>query len=520
MMRQERLTTCSLAVGMVTLLAAAAASAQEPAEAPATDGAIGPIAIWQRSIPTLRSLNIKDAFTAQNEWVLPALRDEDVCDRSSDPPINGRVYELAVHSAGNGTWTDLPDGGRLWTFTMRSPNAEALRLRFEPFNPPLGAELIIYNATDPAEARGPVGSERARAGLPYWTPTVFGNQVRIEYYIPPEIVTTNSSSGHLALTGAMQRFPYVEDDDGSRLACRLDVTCDPAWADDALAVAHYDYIRDSDLTSRVCSGAMLNRLPAFDGTPFFLTAAHCIDTVTEANSIEVFWLYQTPRRNDPAPSHSHSPQTVGSTLLALAPLPDLVLLGLSPDDIPGGLNWAGWDSGLVPDPTAGTEIHHPSGTAKSISYGVFEGIDEDEICGYAVTTYRFDLSDGGQEGGSSGAPIFDDALHRVRAVASCSETPGSTCDPGEDAWVGSLNAGYGFLSPFLSGGLDVWVDIGTGGVELGTEPEPWNTLIEGYFGVAGGGRVHIEAGTYPAINLSGVKSMELWAENGTVLIGG
>jgi hypothetical protein len=180
------------------------------------------------------------------------------------------------------------------------------------------------------------------------------------------------------------------------------------------------------------------------------------------------------------------------------------------------LYWNGWDSGSIPNPTDGVLIHHPSSDRKSISYGVYEGRDDGHCAAPIDINYRLDLSDGGQEHGSSGGPGFDPA-HRIRTVASCSDDPG--CDPGENTWEGSFPNAYSTLSPFLDPQLNVWVDGGYSGTERGTQTQPWDTIIEGYFGVRNAGTIHIQAGNYPALTLRGTRSMTLTAEDGTVIIG-
>ena len=134
--------------------------------APFTDSAAPEFTMPQSVSATPRSLSLADAFAEQNVLDLPALAEDDFVDNEANPPIIGRVYEVVASPAHDGQWTELPEGGRLWTLTVRSPNAVALRLRFEPFNPPRTAGIIVYNAHDPLEAYGPIGSERRATGSP------------------------------------------------------------------------------------------------------------------------------------------------------------------------------------------------------------------------------------------------------------------------------------------------------------------------------------------------------------------
>lgn len=479
---------------------------QPPGPAAQTFG-VGPVGAAQpvRVGPQPRSLTIPDALRAA-PLQLQALGADERPDPASRPMKISRLQPIFISSQTAGAWTNLPNGGRLWTFEAQSPNARTLRLCIDPFFPPRGAELVVWNANDPTESYGPITRARARDNLPYWTPTVFGNRVRLEYYLPPEV------EGDLTITGALLGFP---DDDGGIAGwntCQVDVTCEPAWATDALAVAHIEFV--SGGSGFICSGAMVNRLPAFDATPYFWTASHCINTEAEANSIEVYWLFQSSVCNGAWPALGTVPRTDGSTVLANASDPDYTLLGLTPDQIPGGIVWAGWNTGNPANPQAATEIHHPLGAPKSISHGNFEGPDNG--CGSPINvTIRFDLANGGQAGGSSGAPVFTDADHQIRATVSCSAT--DLCSPGEDAWEGRLNQAYSTLSPFMDAASTVYVNIGWAGLELGTAAFPWDEVVEGYFGVPGGGTIIFTAGTYPQYSFTGTKACLIRGTGGTVV---
>jgi hypothetical protein len=112
-----------------------------------------------------------------------------------------------------------------------------------------------------------------------------------------------------------------------------------------------------------------------------------------------------------------------------------------------------------------------------------------------------------------------DASHFVRGVASCSSTPECDCDPDESAWQGSLHHGWDRVQWFLVPSDTVYVNGAYAGPESGTVAEPWNTIIEGYYGVLGGGTMFIEGGSYPPFSFVGHRAMTLRARNGTVVIG-
>ncbi|MBN2562217.1 MAG: hypothetical protein JXQ75_14935 [Phycisphaerae bacterium] len=481
------------------------AVAQSP-PAPFVDGIPAPPTTVPQLQLAARSLGLPDAFTAENTEVLPAVT-EMFDPTAQNPPVIGRVYEIDLRASLRGSWTSLEGGGQLWTMAVYSPNSPSLRLRFEPFRLPEGCELVIYNADEPQEIHGPFTGS-ARTNLPLWVPTIFGNEVRVELYVPARI-ELGAWVEEVNISGVAQDF--LPGPVGER-GCRIDVTCDAAWANEALGVAYMRFV--SGGLTYTCTGSIINRMNA-DYAPLFLTAGHCISTEAEANTLEAYWFYQTSTCNGVAPAWNTRPVTNGSTLLATHSTADNTVLGLT-GTYPGGLYWNGWDSGAIPNPTDGVLIHHPSSDRKSISYGVYEGRDDGQCTAPIDLNYRLDLSDGGQEHGSSGGPGFDPA-HRIRTVASCSDDPG--CDPGEDTWEGSFPNAYSTLSPFLDPQLNVWVDGGYAGTERGTEAQPWDTIIEGYFGVRGGGTIHILADNYPAVTLRGLRSMTLTAEGGSVIIG-
>ena len=95
--------------------------------------------------------------------------------------------------------------------------------------------------------------------------------------------------------------------------CHLDVTCYPEWSNSATGVARIAFERSEG--SFICSGTLLNNNRE-DFTPYFLTAAHCVDTEEEARSTIGFWFYQTQTCNGELPDFQSVPYTEGARLLS------------------------------------------------------------------------------------------------------------------------------------------------------------------------------------------------------------
>jgi hypothetical protein len=265
---------------------------------------------------------------------------------------------------------------------------------------------------------------------------------------------------------------------------------------------------------------MVNRLPAFDGTPYFVVAYHCVSTVETANSMDVYWLYQRDVCQGTVPPLKSVPRTDGGTMLVSAAGPDYTLVGLTIDNIPDGLSWLGWTTDAPEVGAAAVEIHHPVGVVKSISYGNLQGpaAPHANCAPNIASTNLLQLVDGGQMNGSSGGPVLTVSDHLLRGHASCSETPGVECDPDEAAWAASFQTAYPFLEPFLNAGPTVWVDPSYVGPENGTQPQPWSRILFGHFGVRGGGTLMLAGGVYPAYSfVGGQKSFTIRAAGGSVV---
>ena len=175
-----------------------------------------------------------------------------------------------------------------------------------------------------------------------------------------------------------------------------------------------------------------------DSTPYFLTAAHCVDTETEARSVVAHWFYQTQTCNGDLPAFQSVPHTTGARLLSTLgggfhPDGDMTLLLLA-GDLPYGVMFQGWDADPQPFGTQVTGIHHP-GIAGSADWGFFKRISFGQIIPdpgfetsddvYAVVSYP--PGRGYTEGGSSGSAIFSSPETIVGALRSGASIAGDAC---------------------------------------------------------------------------------------------
>ncbi|HYD01569.1 MAG TPA: GC-type dockerin domain-anchored protein [Phycisphaerales bacterium] len=384
----------------------------------------------------------------------------DAAPREGKPRMVGVARPIAL-DASMGVWTPAPDGGRVWSLDVTSPGAIGLRIHFTDIALPEGAELTAYNVADWTEIAGPYTGQGGPEGNDVYTPTMFGDRARIELYLPPgapiaALPFDADNIQHLfrnpldALTGRNNAGTA----DGVTITptvgnCHNDVTCFPAWANTARAVGLYLF-SDGGGTGQ-CTGQLL-ATQNNDLTPYFLTAAHCVNTAADAASVQVFWLFQTASCNGPAPNQGASPTTTGATLVATRAQSDSTLIRLT-GAVPGGLFYAGWTSAPVANGTAAACIHHPDGSWKRISFGT---ATDQAGCtlGSQSETVDATWTTAVTEGGSSGSGLFRSDTMQLIGTLSCGP---SFCG----ATGLNLHDGYGRFASFypsiasaLAGGAD------------------------------------------------------------------
>jgi len=484
--------------------------------APATVGSTRkpPAAGAPQHAVVARTAAAPELFQLGNRVQTPALdvarlREEDR-QAGFGPLRMGVVQELDSAQTAAGIWIDTADGGWIWTLAIEARGARAVRLRISDWSPPPGAELIIYDARNPQLALGPLHPLGVRE---YWTPTIYSDEVHIEYYVPAG-VDHDAPDVQPALDGLLNQYRRGPGDDGdgpqiAELSCHLDVTCYPDWQLEADGVGALSFVANP--FGFFCSGAMLSRVPE-DFTSLFMTARHCGVNESNAASLLVTWFFQTATCDGTPANPFFLPQSQGRVLLVNDANTDFTLVGML-DSNTAGVTYVGWTEASWPNVQLAVGIHHPGGKHKRITFGVKDDTGDSCVDGASWLTSNPD-GQGEIEPGSSGSPIFDSA-HRVRGTASCANWG---CGQNNGAEYGRLDVAYLKLAPYLNPTDPIFVNAAHGGAERGTSSEPFNTVLEGVFAVIRGSDVFIQAGNY-ADRGRFEKGMRLHATNGVVRLG-
>lgn len=379
-----------------------------------------------------------------------------------------------------GTWDTLPNGDKIWRITFRSNGAYSLHFLINPFYLPDGAKLYFYNK-DKSYVLGAITSLNNKKSGHLPINLIPGDEVTAELYVPfyvnPKDIKLTFTKVYHAYKNVVGWIIGTKDSQfGASGSCNVDVVCpeNAGWENETNSVVRIV------LGGGLCSGALLNNT-AQDGTPYILTANHCIGE-PYANWIFNF-KYQVDQcgsTTDPYPNFNDIPSISGSELRATAgdgesgnqDTLDFCLVEMSQMP-PASYNpyYAGWDhSGNTPNSARG--IHHPSGDVKKFC------IENDPLTvgsypGYDANTHwhiaQWDL--GVTEPGSSGSPLFDNETHRV--IGDLTGGQADCSNPINDYYEMFSHSWADYPAPQTQ--LKHWLDPTNSGVEYIDGYDPYNS---------------------------------------------
>lgn len=416
---------------------------------------------------------------------LAQIEAEDIInDAAKDAPWRfGYKYQTNLTPKNSGVWTDLPGGNRVWRTEIVASGALTINLTMQDVHFPEGAHLYLY---DIAKTNS-VGAYTARNNHPsgeLGTDLVLGDHIVVEYFEPAAVrgegkFTINGvTHGYRSLNIIQKSLAKALNSSGD---CNIDARCpvDPyvgsisAWDDQIRSVAMIVTNGQG-----VCTGALINN-SCDNGTPYFLTANHCLGGGT-AN-----WLFRfnwdvpegnagmscATTANTPISfdlSSNYDQTTVnGATVLVSGGGADHGLLLLDNLTVADAANWglfyAGWNNNDTESAVNEvTGIHHPSGDIKKICRAYENGgannIHHANTAGAAVW-YMDAWDDGVTEPGSSGSPLFDQNGRIIGQLYGGSAACQGTSAQGYD-YYGRLGISWGlgigtYLDPVACGGTNI-----------------------------------------------------------------
>jgi V8-like Glu-specific endopeptidase len=382
-----------------------------------------------------------------------------VTDQYKEAPFRFGVEVEASYTLENsGRWLiDTNSDVAVWHLGVACPEATSISFELSRFDIPKNAQLFIWNK-DRTEFLGSFTKENMNTERTFGIGILHSDVVYLEYIVPSnsktwgEIEIGKIIHGYrpiLASHFEVDRGPF-----GNSGQCNINVNC-PEGADWQVEKRSVALIVEGG--DAICSGALVNNT-AQDGTPYFLTADHCL-----GNSASNWVFYFNHESATCGGVSGPINQSIsGATIRARNSASDFALLELNSDP-PASYNvyYAGWDNSDNPAAnTSAVGIHHPSGDVKKICFET--DAPTLNVNGGAQTWYIAEWEDGVTEGGSSGSPLFNQNKRIIGQLYGGFAACAGSVNNGEADWYGRFGVSWDFGNT-NSSRLSNWLDpIGSG----------------------------------------------------------
>ncbi|MDP4209066.1 MAG: T9SS type A sorting domain-containing protein [Bacteroidota bacterium] len=320
-----------------------------------------------------------------------------------DPNRYGVVQNVSIDIKNEGVKTVIQGKGTIWQYKIVSGQAYSLGVFFSKYLLPDGAKVFIYN-DDHTRLLGAFTSLNNNQRNALSIAELASKNAIIEYFEP----LNPSFEGQLTIGAVSQAYIDVQ----ATITGRIGINCPQGanWQAVKHGVCRITYVDGA--YSYLCSGSLINNV-RLDGTPYFLTACHCVSTNSVAATLVAYFNYENSTCSS---SDAQLTQTLsGATLKAASTYSDFSLLEINEaPPISYSPYFAGWDASPRSAKT-GTCIHHPAGAPKCISLDYSAPVSYNGTITWDNTSttspnthWEVAFDEGTTEGGSSGSPLFDD----------------------------------------------------------------------------------------------------------------
>ena len=377
------------------------------------------------------------------EFDLVELQKEDAQNdaKGQGPWRFGYDHVVDINIANQGTWFNMNDGSRFWIYNIRSEGALTMNFIFDEFYIPEGGRLYFYNR-DRTDLLGAYTHTQNREDKLFGSWLVDGDDIYIEYYEPANKIGQGKLNISKAVHGYRSVTKNFDKDLNDSGACNLDVDCSIG--------ADFDPIKDQVKKSvglvivggnSGCSGALINNTNN-DGTPYFLTADHCLFGSVGSWAFRFNWRSPNPVCATTTSSTNGSfNQTVsGATLRANNPDSDVVLVEITaPVPDTWDLVWAGWDRTSTPaNYTVG--IHHPAGDIMKVCRDDDSPTPSFQFGAQVWFVNEWEI--GVTEPGSSGSPLFNQDGRIIGQLYGGGAACSGTVNNGQPDWYGRFDVSW------------------------------------------------------------------------------
>lgn len=388
---------------------------------------------------------------------LPKVDEAQLLKEDSIARSNGRKVlrfakniEVNIDIKEEGRTDTVRDGRIVSRIGIYSEDAHSLSFGFRPYRPTPGAELFIYTP-DQRRILGSFTHEEQVAGEKLASVPIPGDRAIIE------LIEKSGTASSLGIQRVSHDYRGIIEEMGQKAErafgdagdCNMNVNCPDGrpWRAQKRSIAMI--IANGN---RACSGALVNNT-AEDGTPYLLTADHCLGAGGSPSNWTFLFNYESPDCPDQQGPTDQS--LSGAMLRANHEDSDFALLELV--DTPPtayGVFYAGWDhSGSTPD--SSVCIHHPNGDIKKIAF------DDDQPnsgqFGNSIPNGEWHVQSWDRntttEAGSSGSPLFDEKGRTIGQLHGGT----AQCGNNIDDYFGKFSVSWDHHAPADSQ-LKAWLD--------------------------------------------------------------
>lgn len=318
-----------------------------------------------------------------------------------------------------GSWTDMPNGGKVWQVKIVTPGALGQILLFDMLRIPDGCQLFAYNP-NLSFVQGAFTKISCQPSGKFTIGPISGPVSILEYYVPPgntgKLEMDLNRVDYAYLPALWNQFQAENNTGfGQSNACHINVNC-PAgnnFQNEKKGIARIVMVFSNG--TGYCSGSLMANTSG-TGEPNFLTAYHCrlIGMNPSFDQWKFDFNYESTNCQNPSVEPGMQ-SLLGCQVLAQKAETDFLLLKLN--TVPQNYNvwFNGWNRSNSAIPVSSTFIHHPQGDikkitadadpatiyAQTINWGGIYGVSP------ANTHFRVLPETGTFEPGSSGSPLFD-----------------------------------------------------------------------------------------------------------------
>jgi len=329
-------------------------------------------------------------------------------------------FNVSLNPNNSGTWYNTTQVN-VWQLRIRSSGAYSLNLIFDQYKLPENARLYLISENT-GEIKGAYTSDNNSGNHIFAVEPIEGDELLVQYEEPVNV----SFRGELQVAKVAHDYIGIVTKDHRPLgisgSCNVNVNCDAATGSENIRDGVCRIIIEG---TEICTGTMVNNT-ALDGTPYILTANHCIKSEIQAQSSIFLFNYESPYCSSIDGDVSHS--LSGSSLKASFDSLDFALVRLN--NVPPA-NYrsylVGWNRKNVA-PSSSICIHHPLGDIKKISIDNNPAITSKFNSNYLAKGFwnvqRWEY--GVTEQGSSGGPLLDQNKQLIGTLTGGS----ASCPPG------------------------------------------------------------------------------------------